>query len=556
VIRLRVPGPSGPAALTPWGRGVAALVALAGAGAALAASRHGVAITADSAAYVAAARSFAAGHGWISYNGSPLVVHPPGLATVLGLLALAGPDPAVGVRWLDALAFGGTLYLAAAWLLTRLRSLPLALAGALVPLCSPPLIVVAAAAWSETLFIFLVTAALVAGERHAATGRRGPLAAFAALTALALATRYAGAPLVAVGAVLVALYPEGGWGRRLGRAAAFTAVAVLPAALWLARNLWVAGTALGARLPGGGDPGGVAAEMGRLVAAWFVPPAPLPGPGGLTAPVVAALACGALALLGIAGCWMGWRPGRGGEGRAASAPLWAPAWAQAGFAAAYAVFIVVAKARIGEMEARYAFPLIVPLFLTLLWALDRAVDGARRRLEARPARLGSWAVPPGLPAAAATVLVGVWLAAHPARAAYVTVVSAARHGFPPYATEAWRRLDVVRELPRALPPGRVLSNAPHLVYWHARREAGFLPRRRDLDDPAARTAFLDGVARRLKGPQPLFLALFRIPGDRASWGDLAPLLALRPVWVAPDRSGAVLRVVGIAPPARAPAPGP
>jgi 4-amino-4-deoxy-L-arabinose transferase-like glycosyltransferase len=539
---------------------VAALVALAGIGAALAASRQGVAVTPDSAAYVAAARSFAAGHGWITYDGSPLVVHPPGLATVLGLIALAGLDPAVGIRWLDALAFGGTLYLAAAWLLTRLRSLPLALAGALVPLCSPPLLIVAAAAWSEILFIFLVTAALTAGERHAATGRRGMLAAFAALTAFALATRYAGAPLVAVGAVLVALYPEGGWGRRLGRAAAFTAVAVLPVALWLARNLAVAGTALGARVPGSGDLGGVAAEMGRLVTAWFVPPAPFPGPGGLTAPVVAALAWGALVLLGGAGCWIGWRTGRGGAGRTALAPVWAPVWAQAGFAAAYAVFVVAAKARIGEMEARFSFPLIVPLFLALLWALDRAADqvgaGARRRLERGPARLGSRAVPPGLPAAAAAALVAVWLAAYPARAAYFTLVSAARHGFPPYATEAWRGRDVVRELPRALPPGRVLSNAPHLVYWHAAREAGFLPRRGDLADPAARAAFLDGVGRRLGGPEPLFLVLFRIPGDRASWGDLAPLLDLRPWWVAPDRSGAVLRVVGPAPPARTPAPGP
>jgi len=534
------PAPTSPPPLSVR-RAVPALAGLAGMAAVLSVTlRHGVGYTADSADYVAAARGLGAGEGLTSVSGGLYLTHPPGIPLLLALPAALGLDPAAAFAWLDALAFGVTLGVVGGWLFKHLRDPALAGVGLLAVALSQPLLLVACVAWSEAPFIALTVAALAVAGRYLEAPRAGPLAAFGLLAGLAFLTRYAGAPLVLLGGLLVLARP-GPWGRRLGHAAAFGALGGLPVLAWLGRNQLVAGTLFGSREAATGGLADAVGRTGRVVGMWFWP---FPGAPGLPAVSVAA-GLAALCLV-LAALWRG-RAGAAREGTKAGgqgAAAWAPALPWAGFALVYAVFIVAAKSRIGEMEGRYLFPLVAPLYLLGVFAADRALARAALGLS-RPRAWG----------AALAVALGVWLAAYPAPLGLSLVRDMSRFGVPEFGTVFWQARAVVRRLAEPLPDGLYLSNAPEVVYWNGGRRASPVPPRAALAAPAGAEALRSRVA--AAAPQGgAWVVWFRMPKrqDLANPGDLARVVTLAPVWTAPDGSGAIFRA--LPPGAAAPPPPP
>lgn len=512
--------------LAPPGWLAAALIGLAGTALALyATSRWGPGISPDSVGYVAAARSFAAGQGWLSYNGHPVIVQPTGLATVLGLVALAGPDPAASVGPVNALAVGLTLFACAAWLLARLRSPVLALLGATTLLLFQPLLFVATMAWSEALFLLWATLCLMAAERYRAGGTAGPLVLAGLLAGLACVTRYAGAPLIPAVLVLVALRRGDPWRPRLIRGALFSVLALLPVGLWLLRNLVVAGTMFGSRHEGTGDVAGVLAESARVVRTWLLPAHGTAGVHGLA---VAALA--AVVLLAGAGLWAG-------RQRRVDPGPWPPLAAWLLFGAIYWAFIVAVKTRIGGLEIRYLDPLVVPLIFALLAVLDRALAAGRAALPF-----------PRVYAAALPLALLLWLGAHPAPMALGYADLAHRSGVPGYTADYWRDRPIVRALSRLEPDGYVLSNAPDLVYWLTGTPAAWLPLRDEAKGPAARRLTAP-VAARLAAGEPVYVILVRHEKrpHLADLPELDALFVLEVLWADPGRSGAILRVAALRP---------
>jgi hypothetical protein len=515
-------------------------MALAGVGTALSVTlRHGVGYTADSADYVAAARGLVAGEGITGAGGGLFLTHPPGVPLLLALPAALGLDPAAAFAWMNALAFGATLLVAGWWLFAHLRSPALAGVGLLAVALAQPLLLVACVAWSEAPFIALTVAALAVAGRYLEVPRAGPLAAFGLLAGLAFLTRYAGAPLVILGGLLVLARP-GPWGRRLGHAAIFGALGSVPVLAWLGRNWLVGGTLFG---PREAAPGGLADALGRtgqVVGRWFWP---FPGAPGLPALSVAA---GAVAVgLALVALWRG-RAGaeRGGPGNGGEGAAWIPALPWAGYALLYALFIVVVKARIGEMEGRFLFPLLVPLYLLLFFAADRALARAAPGL-AHPRAWG----------AALAAAAGLWLAAYPAPVGASLVRDMARLGVPEFGTVFWQQRAVVRRLAEPLPDGLYLSNAPEIVYWNGGRRAAPVPRRAALASPEGIQSLRDRVA--AAAPRGgAWVVWFRMPkrAELATPRDLARVVTLALVWRAPDGTGAIFRVLSPDPPA-VPPPG-
>ncbi|MEA3019806.1 MAG: hypothetical protein QOI47_1330, partial [Actinomycetota bacterium] len=223
------------------------VIGLAAALASLVATRDGVGIDADSAAYLSAAHSVVHGDGVVvpfslytdEYSPRdaatraghfPLTHFPPLYPLAVAAVSL----PGLGVE--DAARVLGALLLA----------LNVALLGAVASRCVPNAAVRAAVlihavagpvagealsvhrrtwlfqhgqAMSEGLFTTFVLLTLLATLRYRRTPTRAALALVAASAGAALAVRYSGVALVAVAAIAVAMWSSGSRGARVARGA-------------------------------------------------------------------------------------------------------------------------------------------------------------------------------------------------------------------------------------------------------------------------------------------------------------------------------------------------
>jgi len=134
------------------------LIALIGMGLILRATPQGLGLSDDSIAYIAGARSMAAGHGyreaWLASD-QPVTHFPPAFSAVLAFFGLFGIDPLHAARWVNALLFGLNAVVLGilGWRMTSSLTAGLVLAGLFVT--SGEMFQVHAVAMSEPLFIFL-----------------------------------------------------------------------------------------------------------------------------------------------------------------------------------------------------------------------------------------------------------------------------------------------------------------------------------------------------------------------------------------------------------------
>jgi len=212
----------------------------------LRATPNGLGLSDDSIAYIAGARSMAAGDGyreaWLASN-QPVTHFPPVFSSVLAIFGYLGIDPLRAVRWVNALLFGLNAMLLGilGWRMTP--SLTAGIVLAVLFVASGEMFSVHAVAMSEPLFIFLSLLAFwmfdLYFERH---HHWLWMIACGTFVGLAYLTRYAGLALVATFSVaLLILHTT--WKKRLTSIGIFLA-SVLPWALgWSIRNRLVAGNA-------------------------------------------------------------------------------------------------------------------------------------------------------------------------------------------------------------------------------------------------------------------------------------------------------------------------
>ena len=209
----------------------------------LRATPEGLALSDDSIAYIAGARSMLAGQGyreaWLASN-QPVTHFPPAFPFVLTLPGLLGADPLNSARYINALLFGlnAGLLGVLAWRMTPSLTAGVVMAALFV--LNSELLQVHTTAMSEPLFIFLSLLALWTFDLYFERHNHWLWLLFCGtFVGMAYLTRYAGLALVATFIVaLVILRPD--WRKRFVSIGIFLA-AVSPWIIgWAIRNRLVA----------------------------------------------------------------------------------------------------------------------------------------------------------------------------------------------------------------------------------------------------------------------------------------------------------------------------
>lgn len=417
-------------------------------------SRYGIGLAPDSAQYLAAARSLAAGKGFVSFDGSPYVAWPPLFPLVLAGFGLLGVDPLVAVRFLHAGTLGALVFLAGYMLFKTTRSEPIAFVGSLSALVAYPLQSVSSMLLSDALFTLLAALLLLFVARHLALGRTWDLVLGCIMAALANLQRYPGFVFCLVVAFLI-LFSRRGLARskRLFQLLVFLGSAFLPVGSWLIRNLFVASTATGARTPAQASLLGKAVVAIAVIHDWFFPRPGIPVLDwvlvGLSTLLIAFLAVLTLRRLQS-------QSDLGGRLTRAAAC----------FVGFYFIAVVLASATYAsdEISPRLLAPIYLPLVLVLLTGINSAV---RLLLRSRKPRTETW----GSAALAGLLLI------HPLYWNTRIYRSWQATGVGHFSQPEWQESPLVAWLRSNPLPGRILSNDPAAVYLLTGQDARISPSR-------------------------------------------------------------------------------
>ena len=194
----------------------------------------------DSAAYLTTARNIAAGRGIVLQDSNGVYalpkLHSPLFPIVLSLPIALGAQALAASRWLNAILFGLTVFLAG-WSTWRFSSsfwLSVSTAGLILLSFEP--INAYSGAMSEGLFIFLGLASLFLlnlGIQQRSNQNR--LLILSGITAgLSILARYTGLSIMISGCLAILLFNRGTFWSRLRKMLVFLLPATFLAALWLA----------------------------------------------------------------------------------------------------------------------------------------------------------------------------------------------------------------------------------------------------------------------------------------------------------------------------------
>ncbi len=435
---------------------LAVLSALAVALVLLCTSRYGVGLLPDSANHLAAARSLLAGTGFRYYDGGLYTGWPPLFPTLLAVFGLAGVEPQIAARFVNALAFGATVFVSGRLFLRCTMSIAFAILGTLSIVLSAPLLAMSVMALTEPVFILLATLFVLYIASFLRTRRWTLLLAASILAGLGCLQRYTGITLVMTGCLLIALCAAGTclW-ERTKYAAVFVAISSTPLALWVVRNRIVTGEAVGSHRFHFGS----AREFSRAitstadtVAPWLFPRLP--------SATMEMVGLGLILLAAAIVVIVARRTLREHYGAESSL--------QIGSAAAcglvYSVFLVVCSA---AMRWNPDDRLLLPAYVFIMLLVFTGVADASRLLSARPTGR-RWGVWPGL------LLCVLWLL-YPLSEAGKCVESRIRDGAGAYCSTEWQESPLVRWLRVHPLQGVIYSNVPGVMYLLAGATARTTP---------------------------------------------------------------------------------
>ena len=454
------------------------IVVLAGLGTAhilVRTANYGPAVLSDSTTFLSTAMNFLAGEGWRDFADRPMVLWPPLFPLLLAAGGWVGIEPLEAGRWINAAAFGLTIFAAGGWLRSNLRSRLLALVATATLVTSLPLSDSASSLMTEPLFVLFTLLALISWTAFYTRRTDTPLWWAAIFTALAALTRYPGVVLIGTGVLM--LLPLA----RLKHTLVFGAISSVPLLAVLAHNWTVSETLTGKRRDSGSSLSEGLRQTVEVFREWVVPPN---APEGLTYLLGLAVAAVGLAVAAVVlRAIYGGRPDQ--EAGPAYFRLW-PAIPFGGFALIYLVLIVaVVPFTVNQgFDSRFLLPVYVPLLLVAVFLLDRflSIEVAGRMAIAK------WGL-------ASLVLLG--LLAHGGFSAYRNLHLTTRAwtaGIPAQAYNAayWQHSETLNYIKTHLSDSRIYTNNTGLA-WFWDRTAD--PRKYRRDHNKGRRSKLPPLAR-------------------------------------------------------------
>ena len=327
---------------------------------------YGAAVNSDSTLPLSTAMNLLAGEGWRDFAGIPLTGWPPLFPLLLAAGGWVGIEPLEAGRWINAAAFGLTIFAAGGWLRSHLRSRLLALAATGALAVSVPLAHFASHLLTEPLFVLFTLLALIWLAAFLHRGGRTPLLWAAVFTALAALTRYPGVALIGAGVLVLLVRRALPLAVRLKHVVVFGAVSAIPLAGVLTRNWAVSGTLTGRQTGAGQSPSDSLSQVVDVFRGWVVSPH---APDWLG--YILWIAAGLVVVLAGLGLGVG---GSKGKDRSGS-PFFGlgPVLPFGVFAVSYLAFMIaVVPFTVHQIiDSRYLLPIYVPLLLTVVLLLDR-----------------------------------------------------------------------------------------------------------------------------------------------------------------------------------------
>ena len=190
----------------------------------------------DSAEYIISAKNLVEGYGLGVHapNGAfmPLTLHPPFYSMLLAPFLFLNLDIFITIKWLNILFFTGSLFLVAYGIFRISQSTLWALTVAIIFLVSPALLDNFTGAMSEPLFIFLSIANFIFLNLYIKEKKKWYFWVAIITAGLATLTRYIGLTSIFTGVVLLLLFSEGTWKKRIGLSIGYAIVAFIPLIIW------------------------------------------------------------------------------------------------------------------------------------------------------------------------------------------------------------------------------------------------------------------------------------------------------------------------------------
>ena len=206
----------------------------------------------DSVHYVMGAESILNGNGYARLSGGgevrPITGFPPLYSVVLAGVGLTKMDLFEGARILNAILFGGSVFLTSLLLFRFTKSLGASIIGSALILTSLSLVKIYSMVMTEPLFIFLMLLAILTLVRYLDTQKIYLLLISGSMVSLSIMTRYVGLGLLGAGGLSILLLSRTHWKRRILDCIVYAGLTIAPLYFWLSRNAAVDGTAVNREL--------------------------------------------------------------------------------------------------------------------------------------------------------------------------------------------------------------------------------------------------------------------------------------------------------------------
>ena len=414
---------------------------------------HGLTVDGDSILYVVAANGLLDGAGYLNVTGSAAVAQPPLFPVLLAAANIVGLAPLQAAGWVNAAAFGLTIFFGGWWLSQRVASRFLAAWACLAFALAPVVAHTASRAWSEPTFILFTTLALLHIDKFLNASKRSSLIWAAGFTALACMTRYIGVALIALALGLLLFQRGAAVREKLTRMTTYAAIATAPIGAWLIRNYLLTASLTG---PRPAIPRQFIAEdlstNAQLVLEGLTEWGPFAATQGLGNAAVGATRVLALAMPALVGyAFVRWLRTGGSPGNNFVV-------VNGAFVLIYIAFLtpIVTIVNFQTIEHRYLVPMYMPLLLTAVLVIDRIlvrcepgrlrkVLGDQSILRTRAKQALSW----GLKAALCLWMIQL---AHGG-------LSKALGPAHRWSVSSWQESQVLEFLRRQNPDGRIFNNA-------------------------------------------------------------------------------------------------